>query len=141
MAYVFKKYDDSKKEKGAWVNIDGGRFKIAAISTSAVEQKNEEIRKRNEREYGKTRPPLDVQIADDAEAISETLLHDWDGIIAEDENGKEVPVPFTRENAYELLLNDDPLRKRILLESQNMANYQRERVAKQAKKRRTTSNS
>lgn len=134
MAYIFKKYDDNKRKQGAWINIDGGKFRVSSYAHSETQKQYQEVKDRNEAEYGDQEPPLEVRIADEARVMAETLLHDWEGVSAHDDEGNVVAVPFTRENAYELLLNDDPLRDRIIKESMRQANFERDKIAKQTKK-------
>jgi hypothetical protein len=129
MAFESKRNDVSAFTQGAWVDIFGGRFRVARAGNP---------------EYKKALEASGYRKADDeAErqralytAVAKGILKDWQDVLAEGE-----PVPFSIENAVVVMEENPDLVDRLIAEANSMENFRREDVDSQAKKRKSTSDS
>ncbi|WP_129141535.1 hypothetical protein [Modicisalibacter coralii] len=139
MGYKFNRYDTEKFIDGDWVEIDGGQFKIAKFGNPAHLEASERIEKEMRRRYNGKDIPTAVKLENVAREYAEGLLRDWRDMEGQDEDGNPVQVPYSIENATELLLNDEPLRNRIRQEAGDLARFEKEYVDEQAGKRGASS--
>ena len=128
MAFNAKRFDTNAFTDGVWVSIMGGEFKIARAGNPDYEQALEDSG------YRKIDDPADKQRAL-YKAIAKGVLKDWRDV--EDDKGQA--IPFTADNAVEVLLDNPDLVGRLLSEANDLSNWKREDVASQAKKPRTSS--
>lgn len=130
MAFNAKRNDVSKFTAGTWVSIFGAEFKVARAGNPEYEKALEAsgYRKQEEPE-GKLRALYS--------AVAEGILKGWRDVV--DAEGKE--IPFSIENATEVLLDNPDLASRILSEANDLSNFRREDIKRQAKKPQTTSGS
>ena len=146
MAFRLDKYDSDKFTEGAWEKIqigqDSGWFKLAYFGNPTHKAAERRIFKELRRRYGDedSIPEEEVHEAN-AQAFAEGLLRDWEEITAEDEHGNEVDVPFTLDNAVQLLLGRPDAHAHMLGKSKRMGRFEREEAETQAKKPATTSSS
>lgn len=128
MSFNAKRNDVTKFTAGVWVDIFGGRFKIARAGNPEYDQALEDSG------YRRTDDPAKKQRALYT-AIAEGVLKDWEDVV--DNDGQ--PIPYTVENAVEVLLENPDLVGELLQEANTLSNYRREDVATQKKKRATSS--
>lgn len=130
MAFNAQRNDRTKFTEGAWVPMMGAEFKLARAGNPDYEKALEESG------YRKQEDPQDKMRALH-QAVAIGILKDWRDVV--DANGDE--IPFTVDNAIEVLADNPDLMNKIIAESNDLSHYRREDVAEQAKKRRTTSGS
>ena len=123
MGFNAKKHDVSKFTAGTWVEILGGQFKVARAGNPEYEQALEDSG------YRKKEEPQAKQRAL-YEAIATGVLKDWKDV--EDNDGNA--IPYSVENAIEVLMENPDLVGRLLSEANDLANFRRHDVASQAKK-------
>lgn len=128
MAFNAKRNDTEKFTAGAWVDIMGGRFKVARAGNPTYMEALERHGKRKAQTKADEQRALMLAIADG-------ILKDWESV--EDENGKA--IPYTRDNAVEVLQDNPELVSALLSEANDAENYRREDVEAQAKKPQTRS--
>jgi len=141
MAFRSKRFNTDKFVDGTWVNIsiydpetgeyDDGDFKIARAGNPVYEKALESSG------YRKMEDSEDKQRAL-YRAIAIGVLKDWKGVTAEDEKGNKFELPYSVDNATETLIANPDLVGRVLSEANDLANYRREDVAAQKKKRATS---
>lgn len=128
MAFNSKRFDTNAFIDGVWVSILGGEFKVARAGNPEYEQALEDSG------YRKLEDPAEKQRAL-YKAIARGVLKDWREV--EDDKGQ--PVPYSVENAVEVLLDNPDLVGRLLSEANDLSNWKREDVAAQKKPRATSS--
>lgn len=88
------------EEEGVWVDIgEGAQLKVARVGNPRYRSRVRELSKPYKRQIRADILPEDMSDEIVLRAFSETILLDWKGI--EDDNGE--PIPYSHENAYELL--------------------------------------
>lgn len=127
MAFNARRNDVTKFTSGTWVEIFGGRFKIARAGNPVYEQALEDSG------YRRTEDPAKKQRALYT-AIAEGVLKDWEDVV--DNDGQ--PIPYSVDNAVEVLLENPDLVGEVLREANTLSNYRREDVAAQKGKRSTS---
>lgn len=130
MAFNAKRNDPAKFTEGAWVEIMGGRFKVARAGNSTYESALERSGYRravgpDEKEQALMR------------ALAEGILKDWDDVV--DAKGK--PIKYSVESATAVLEENPDLMTRILAEAQRMENFRRDDISDQAEKQSAGSGS
>lgn len=130
MGFNAHRNDTAKFTAGAWVGIFGGEFKIARAGNPEYERALEESGFRKKEDPQEKARAL-------YRAVSIGILKDWKDV--QDADGND--IPFTVDNAVDVLLDNPDLANRILAEANDLSNYRREDTAAQAKKRKTTSDS
>lgn len=128
MAFNAKRFDTNAFTDGVWINILGGEFKIARAGNPEYEKALEESG------YRKLDDPAEKQNAL-YRAIARGVLKDWRDV--EDGNGE--PIPFTTDNAVEVLLDNPDLVGRLLSEANDLSNWKRQDTEAQKKPRATSS--
>lgn len=128
MAFNAKRFNTTAFTDGVWVSIMGGEFKVARAGNPDYEQALEDSG------YRKIDDPADKQRAL-YRAIARGVLKDWRDV--EDDKGQA--IPFTADNAVEVLLENPDLVGRLLSEANDLSNWKREDVAAQKKRRATSS--
>lgn len=128
MAFNAKRYASDKFSEGVWVSVLGGQFKVARAGNPEYEQELEDCG------YRKKEDPAEKQRALYT-AIAKGVLKDWAEV--EDEHGH--PIPFTVDNAVEVLTDNPDLVGRLLSEANDLTNWKREDLEDQAKKPATSS--
>lgn len=128
MSFNAKRNDPAKFTEGTWVDILGGQFKVARAGNPEYEQALEDCGYRKKEEPQAKQKALYT-------AIATGVLKDWRDV--EDDAGKA--IPFSVDNAVEVLLENPDLVGRILSEANDLANFRREDHGDQAKKQRTSS--
>lgn len=129
MAFNAKRFNVSSFTAGVWVDILGARWKIARAGNPEYDQALEDSG------YRRTDDPAKKQRALYT-AIAEGVLLDWEDVV--DNDGE--PIPYTVENAVEVLIENPDLVSEVLQEANTLSNYKRGDVSAQ-KKRRSTSKS
>lgn len=124
MAFNAKRYNASAFSEGAWVEIMGGRFKLAYFGNPEFEAIRRELG------LGKMEDPAKEQDAA-REAFARGIMRDW----AEVEDDKGEAIPFSVENAEQVLADNPDLADRIAVESRRLANFRREDIEDQGKPR------
>ena len=115
------------KEKGVWKSNPkwtGVKWLIASSATTKVKRAIAEMLD----PVRETGIPLgEEEIAKRmARIMSDHLLLDWEGDIS---SGGE-PLPYTKENAYDLLMAVEPLRDWIIQQSDRIENFREELLGK-----------
>jgi Trk K+ transport system NAD-binding subunit len=128
MSFNAKRNDVTKFTAGTWVEIFGARWKVARAGNPEYDQALEESG------YRRTEDPAKKQRALYT-AIAEGVLKDWEDVV--DNDGQ--PIPYSVDNAVEVLLENPDLVGEVLREANTLSNYRREDVATQKKKRATSS--
>lgn len=128
MAFNARRNDPAKFTEGTWVSILGGEFKLARAGNPTYERALEESG------YRKKDEPEEKQRALYT-AVAKGVLKDWRDV--EDDQGKA--IPYSVDNAVEVLRENPDLVNRILSEANDLSNYRREDVAAQAGKQRASS--
>ncbi len=123
MAFNAKKHDAKAFTGGAWVDIMGGRFKVARAGNLVYQEALERTRKR------KFATKLEEEDST-LRAIAEGILKDWEDV--EGADGKD--IPYSIENAITVMRENPDLLTELLAEANNLDNYRREDVEEQAKK-------
>ena len=123
MAFNAKKHDAKAFVSGAWVDIMGGRFKVARAGNLTYQEALERTRKR------KFATKMEEEEAT-LRAIAEGILKDWEDV--EDADGKD--IPYSIENAITVMRENPDLLNDLLNEANILDNYRRKDVEEQAKK-------
>lgn len=123
--------DDKKQEEGTWTRYINVDLKIARTSKPKYVS---EIARRMRAFKGK-RNNLDAQevIDETCQALAKHILVGWKNFTI---NGEE--VPYTFENAYDLLKNDDDCREFIIEFADDASNFFKEEVEEIVGKSLTT---
>lgn len=130
MAFNAQRNDVSKFTTGTWVEILGAQFKVARAGNPEYERALEDSGFRKKEDPQEKARAL-------YSAVSTGILKDWKDVV--DAQGQ--PIPFTVDNAVEVLLDNPDLASRVLAEANDLSNFRRKDVADQAKKPKTTSDS
>jgi|SRR5690554_1065002 len=130
MAFNAKRYNVNKFTEGTWVSIFGAEFKVARAGNPEYEKALEASG------YRKKEEP-DQKLRALYTAVATGILKGWKDVVDADEK----PIPFTVDNATEVLLENPDLASRVLSEANDLSNFRREDVKRQAKKPQTTSDS
>jgi hypothetical protein len=123
MAFNAKKHNAAAFTEGAWVEIMGGEFKIARAGNLVYQEALERTRKRK---FATKREEETATL----HSIAEGILKDWKGV----EDADEKPIPYSIDNAVEVMRENPDLLTELLAEANNLDNYRREDVDEQAKK-------
>ncbi|MEG3078476.1 hypothetical protein R3F64_01230 [Halomonas sp. 5021] len=123
MSFNAKRNDPSKFTEGTWVNILGGQFKVARAGSAEYEKALEDCGYRKQEEPQAKQEALYT-------AIATGILRDWREVV--DCNDKT--IPYSVENAVEVMLENPDLVGRILNEASDLANFRREDLENQKKK-------
>lgn len=116
--------DDDAVENGAWANYRGVRLKIARANNSKFRSLFMRLTKPYQKDLSaQNASSLDENVMRDimAKALSEAILMDWDNFIIDGE-----AIPFSKENAYSLLYNDEDCREFVTEFSRDLDNYIRD---------------
>ena len=127
MAFNAKRFNTTAFTDGVWVNILGGEFKIARAGNPEYEQALEDSG------YRKMEDPTEKQRAL-YKAIARGVLKDWRDV--EDDNGQA--IPFSVDNAVDVLLDNPDLVGRLLNEANDLSNWKRKDIESQKKPRATS---
>ena len=130
MAFNARRNDVNKFTEGTWVSIFGAEFKVARAGNPEYEKALEASG------YRKKEEP-DQKLMALYTAVATGILKDWKEVV--DADGK--PIPFSVDNATEVLLENPDLASRVLSEANDLSNFRREDVKRQAKKPQSTSDS
>jgi len=117
MSFNAKRNDVSKFTAGTWVEIFGAHWKVARAGNPEYEQALEDSG------YRKKEEPQAKQRAL-YKAIATGVLKDWKDV--EDNDGNA--IPYSVENAIEVLMENPDLVGRLLSEANDLANYRRESI-------------
>lgn len=128
MAFNAKRNDPTLFTTGTWVPLMGAEFKLARAGNPEYEKALEESGYRKKEEPAAKQRALYT-------AVATGVLKDWRDV--EDNEGN--PIPYSVDNAVEVLLDNPDLVARILNEANDLSNYRREDHASQGKRRRTSS--
>lgn len=113
--------DDSAVQEGAWTTYRGVRLKIARANNPKFKNMFMRLMKPHQKNLNsQALDKLDEDTMRDimCKCMSEAILTDWgDFAIGGDE------VPFTKENAYSLLFNDEDCRQYVIDFSNDVDNY------------------
>lgn len=130
MAFNAQRFDTSKFTEGAWVEIFGAEFKVARAGNPEYERALEASGYRKKEEPEQKMRAL-------YSAVAAGILKDWKDVVDADGN----QIPFSTDNATEVLLENPDLASRVLSEANDLGHYKRDDVKRQAKKPKTTSDS
>lgn len=130
MAFNAQRNDRSKFTEGAWVPMFGAEFKVARAGNPEYERALEESG------YRKIEDPEERMRAL-YRAVATGILRAWKDVV----DANNDPIPYTVDNAVEVLLDNPDLASRILSEANDLSNFRRDDITTQVKKRRGTSNS
>lgn len=128
MAFNAKRFNTNAFTDGVWVSILGGEFKVARAGNPAYEKALEDCG------YRKIDEPAEKQRAL-YRAIAVGVLKDWKDV--EDDKGE--PIPYTVDNAVDVLVDNPDLVSRLLAEANDLSNWKREDVASQGKRQSRSS--
>ena len=116
--------DDDAAENGAWANYRGVKLRIARANNPKFRSVFMRLTKPYQKELNaQNAGALDEDIMRDimAKALSEAILTDWSNFVIDGEE-----IPFSKENAYSLLFNDEDCREFVTEFSRDLDNYIRE---------------
>lgn len=130
MSFNARRNDVSKFTEGTWVSIFGAEFKVARAGNPEYEKALEASG------YRKKEEP-DQKLRALYTAVATGILKDWKDVVDADEK----PIPFSVDNATEVLLENPDLASRVLSEANDLSNFRREDVKRQSKKPQSTSDS
>lgn len=125
MGYKAGRVDRKKVNDGVAVEVCGASWIIARAGNAQALDVVEEVRKASLK-TGEER------IRANAEIIADGILRGW-GDDVEDIEGK--PLPYSREAAIELLIDDPELADGLLSEARRNENFYRDDIKTQTKKR------
>jgi hypothetical protein len=123
MAFNAKRHNAKAFTGGAWVEIMGGRFKVARAGNLVYQEALEKSRKRK---YASKAEEQESTLR----AIAEGILKDWEEI--EDADGKT--IPYSIDNAVVVLEENPDLLTELLAEANNLDNFRAEDIEEQGKK-------
>lgn len=133
MGYNFNRFNVDAFEDGEWCNHpDGGIFKIAKMNNPRHRDAYRVLEKQFRKDFG---DELDAEQQDrlHAAALAEGVLRDWAEIDGK-EDGKTVAVPYTVENATELLVRDPKLVQWVARKATDLERFENADQEAQAKK-------
>lgn len=125
MGYKAGRVDRNKVNNGTSVEIKDATWIIARAGNAQALDVVEEVRKASLK-TGEER------IRANAEIVADGILRGW-GDDVEDVEGK--PLPYSREAAIELLIDDPELADLLLAEARRNENFYRDDIETQKKKR------
>ncbi|RUR26845.1 hypothetical protein ELY33_17200 [Vreelandella andesensis] len=128
MAFNAKRFNTDAFTDGVWVNILGGEFKVGRAGNPHYERALEDSG------YRKLDDPAEKQRALYT-AIAKGVLKDWRDV--EDDKGQA--IPFTVDNAVDVLMDNPDLVGRLLSEANDLSNWKKDDVSNQTKKPRNSS--
>ncbi len=123
MAFNAKKYDTKSFTGGAWVEIMGGRFKVARAGNLVYQEALERSRKTK---YATKKQEQEATLR----AIAEGILKDWEDV----EDGEGKAIPYSIDNAVTVLEDNPDLLTELLSEANSLDNYRSEDIDAQAEK-------
>lgn len=134
MGFRIDKFDANKFVDGEWCEIMGGEFKIARINNPVYRDVKRRLDKRFRKDFGEE---LTSEQEDKKEAllVAEGLVRDWRNVTALNEEGEEVPVPYSIEAVADLLQNRPDVIPYIAQKSVDIERFENEEVSSQKKKR------
>lgn len=117
MALKITNIDKSKETEGVWEDYCGVSLKIARQNNpNFLKFLKDAAKKQGRRPFHKLPKRKQSEIL--KEAIAETILVDWEDLIIQKEE-----IPYTPENALELINNDEECLNFITDVSMKMDNY------------------
>ncbi|WP_062359603.1 hypothetical protein [Vreelandella aquamarina] len=125
MGYKAGRVDRKKVNEGVPVEVCGAKWIIARAGNAQALDVVEEVRKASLK-TGEER------IRANAEIIADGILRGWGNDVMDIEGN---PLPYSREAAIELLIDDPELADGLLVEARRNENFYRDDVATQKKKR------
>lgn len=123
MAFNAQRNDPAKFTEGAWVDIMGGRFKVARAGNP---QYMEALERHGKRKAQTKAQEQDALLA----AIADGLLRGWEDV--EDAEGN--PIAYSHDAAVKVLADNPELVSALLAEANDAENYRQEDISAQAKK-------
>ncbi|QPI62439.1 hypothetical protein [Vreelandella venusta] len=138
MSFRIDKFDASKFTDGEWCEIMGGEFKIARMHNSVYRDVKRKLDKRYRKDHG---DELTAEQEDrkEAQLVAEGLIRDWRNVTALNEDGDEVPVPYSIEAVADLLQNRPDVVPFIAQKAVDLERFDRIEAEEQAKKPRASS--
>lgn len=122
MAFIFDSVDKDAQKNGIWEDFSGGKFLIASTSTSKYQSRLNTLRKPLARQIDNGTVNPDDLTNMLCQAMSECVLLDWDGVAT----GNGTKVEYSRDNAKELLVNNEAFRDFVIEVASNQALYEKE---------------
>jgi len=116
MAFETERFDSSKFEEGVWVEVMGGRFKIARAGNATYER----IRARAK--LDRIKDPVRYQ-RELYRCIGEGIVLDWDDVMAQ---GK--PIPYSVESFVKVLQRNPDLLAPLMDEANDLENFRNEAI-------------
>lgn len=102
--------DRESEEEGIWVDVDKlpdgtlTRLKIRSFSAKAVSELREQLMRPYQMlQRTGAKVPDDVTEDVGLQVIAGAVIADWTGVIGEDDKGEPVAIPYTKDNALDLL--------------------------------------
>lgn len=122
------KPDADKQTNGVWITYDGeAQFLIAYMDDTNYDAKVKRMSLAARRKSRTRGLPAALEIEVQVKSMVGTLLRDWKGLDdGVDENGKDIPFPYTVENANRLLTESKDVRDFLQIECSILANFQRD---------------
>lgn len=123
MAFNAQKVDRSKASEGVWVRLFDAEWRIAQAGNAQAHEALEDLRKN---------PPTsgEQMRRSQAKIIAEGLLRGWNDEVV-DANG--VAIPFTIDNAIEVLADNPEVGEALTKEARRRELYYREDLENQKK--------
>ena len=128
MAFNAQQNDVRKFTEGTWVDLYGARWRVARAGNPRYLEALERHGKRHAQSKAEEQRALML-------AIAEGILLGWEEVV--DANGE--PIPYTVDNAAEVLADNPEVVNALLAEANRAENFRREDVKAQAKKRQPLS--
>ena len=123
MAFNAQQNDTRKFTEGTWIELFGARWRVARAGNPRYLEALERHGKRHAQ--GKAEEQRALMLA-----IAEGILLGWEEVV--DANGE--PIPYTVDNAAEVLADNPDVVNALLVEANRAENFRREDMAAQAKK-------
>ena len=123
MAFNAQQNDVRKFTEGSWVDLFGARWRLARAGNPRYMEALERHGKRHAQTKADEQRALML-------AIAEGILLGWEEVV--DANGD--PIPYTVDNAAEVLSDNPEVVNALLAEANRAENFRREDVKAQAKK-------
>lgn len=139
MAFRIDKFDASKFTDGEWCEIMGGEFKIARMHNSVYRDVKRKLDKRYKKEFNGEELTAEQEDRKEAQLVAEGLIRDWRNVTALNEDGDEVPVPYSIEAVADLLQNRPDVVPYIAQKAVDLERFDRESTDEQSKKPRASS--
>lgn len=113
---------------GSWAEFQGGKFLIAHTSNISFQREFQRLQHPYRKQIN--RGTLDPKISNEimCKAMAHSLLLDWNNV-----NSDNQPLPYSKDAAYAVLLQNEELREFVQEYSLNLDNFRKEEIQEAGK--------